>query len=85
MQASSDVRGALTQAIARLLPDADAGALAMAMAMWSLAHGLAVLHLDGKFRPEPAQAVAGRVRTAVDAVFAMNSIGLRAAESTEIV
>ncbi|MGO4487868.1 TetR-like C-terminal domain-containing protein [Microbacterium sp. 2RAF4] len=81
VQASSEVRGALTRAIARLFPDADAGALAMAM--WSMAHGLAVLHLDGKFRPEPAETVAERVRTAVAAVFAMNSTALRAAERTE--
>ncbi|MFE7195693.1 TetR/AcrR family transcriptional regulator [Microbacterium oxydans] len=71
VQASSEVRVGLTQTIERLFPDADAGALAMAM--WSMAHGLAVLHLDGKFRPEPAEAVAARVRTAVAAVFAMNS------------
>lgn len=45
----------------------------LATALWSLAHGLAFLHLDGKYRPEPAEAVAERVRAAVTAVLTLNT------------
>jgi AcrR family transcriptional regulator len=44
-----------------------------ATALWALAHGLAFLHLDGKLRPEPATAVAERVRAVVAAIFAMRA------------
>lgn len=37
-------------------------------AMWALVHGLAFLHLDGKFDSSSADAVAHRVRTAVTAI-----------------
>lgn len=37
-------------------------------AAWGLAHGLAALHLDGKYRPESPDEVAARVRGAVMAM-----------------
>ncbi|AKC37613.1 transcriptional regulator [Mycolicibacterium phlei] len=40
---------------------------AAANAMWALVHGLAFLHLDGKFETQPAEAVEQRVRAAVRA------------------
>lgn len=40
----------------------------MATAMWSLVHGLAFLHLDGKFDGSSSDATAARVRHAVSAI-----------------
>lgn len=55
----------------RLFPEADTPALATAM--WSVAHGLAFLHLDGKLRPEPPGAVAERIGAAIGALLAAGS------------
>ncbi|MEU1204058.1 TetR/AcrR family transcriptional regulator [Nocardia sp. NPDC005825] len=41
---------------------------AMAIAVWALVHGLAFLHLDGKFDAVSDEAVADRIRAAVFAV-----------------
>jgi AcrR family transcriptional regulator len=41
---------------------------AMSTAMWALVHGLAFLHLDGKFDASTPAVVSARVRAAVDAV-----------------
>ena len=41
---------------------------AMATAVWALVHGLAFLHLDGKFDADSDSDVAERVRSAVNAV-----------------
>jgi AcrR family transcriptional regulator len=41
---------------------------AMATAMWALVHGLAFLHLDGKFDTSSTEAVRDRVRAAVCAM-----------------
>lgn len=68
VRASGELRVLMNQVIERLFPDADAPPLATAL--WSLAHGLAFLHLDGKLRPEPADEVARRVRAPVAAIFA---------------
>ncbi len=55
------------KAIARqVIPSADAEPLATAM--WALVHGLAFLHLDGKFDSSDADVVADRVRAAVSAL-----------------
>ncbi|GAB3302498.1 TetR family transcriptional regulator [Epidermidibacterium keratini] len=43
---------------------------AVATAMWSLVHGLAFLHLDGKLDASPREAVAARVRETVLAMLA---------------
>lgn len=69
VQASQGLHSVLNEAIAGLFPGADASNLSTAL--WSMAHGLAFLHLDGKFRPEPAEAVAERVRSSVAAIFAI--------------
>lgn len=66
VQASGELHRILTEAVERFFPRADAAGLTTAL--WALAHGLASLHLDGKFRPEPTDAVAHRVRTAVHAI-----------------
>ncbi|MFJ9536117.1 TetR/AcrR family transcriptional regulator [Streptomyces sp. NPDC101225] len=71
----SEDRVAATAAIAeyvrdivrRTFPGADPDALWAAM--WALAHGLAFLHLDGKFDAVAPEAVAAQVRTAVLALF----------------
>ncbi|GAB5903603.1 TetR/AcrR family transcriptional regulator [Mycobacteroides chelonae] len=48
---------------------------AAANAMWALAHGLAFLHLDGKFETQPPEAVAHRVRAAAHAVLSAANHG----------
>jgi hypothetical protein len=48
----------------------SAGPEAMASAVWALVHGLAFLHLDGKFDTSSAEAVTEKVRTAVHAALA---------------
>ncbi|MDP5228658.1 MULTISPECIES: TetR/AcrR family transcriptional regulator [Arthrobacter] len=76
--ASGGLHEVLNDAVGRMFPDADAAALSTAL--WSLAHGLAFLHLDGKFRPEPADDVAARVRAAVTAIFALPTSSQRTTE-----
>lgn len=53
-----------------VFPDADAEALASAG--WSLAHGLAFLHLDGKLSTSSDAEVAERVRTAFAAILSVH-------------
>ncbi|MGC0362399.1 AcrR family transcriptional regulator [Rhodococcus sp. 27YEA15] len=57
--------------VEKAFPDADADS--MSTAVWALVHGLAFLHLDGKFEASPRQAVAERVRAAVLAVLAVSA------------
>ncbi|MBN9743270.1 TetR family transcriptional regulator [Amycolatopsis sp. A1MSW2902] len=71
VQASGALHELLAGAMASVYPDADAPALATAM--WSLAHGLAFLHLDGKFPASPAEDVAARVRASFDAVLSLHA------------
>ncbi|WP_129656321.1 TetR/AcrR family transcriptional regulator [Rothia halotolerans] len=71
VQASQALHAVLGDVIARLFPGRVTPELATAL--WSLAHGLAFLHLDGKYRPEPADEVAGRVRAAVSALLGLNA------------
>lgn len=66
VQASQALHTMLGEALDRLVPDRTSPELATAL--WSLAHGLAFLHLDGKYRPEPADEVATRVRSAIAAI-----------------
>lgn len=66
VQASQALHTMLGEALDRFFPDRASPELATAL--WSLAHGLAFLHLDGKYRPEPAAGVASRVRAAITAI-----------------
>lgn len=66
--ASRKLREVVAGAIAQFFPKADASNLAIAL--WSMAHGLAFLHLDGKLRPEPLEDVHARVHAAMAAVLA---------------
>ena len=52
----------------QVVPTVDSEPLATAM--WALVHGLAFLHMDGKFDSSSTAAVAHRVRTAVSAIVA---------------
>nr|WP_236595460.1 TetR/AcrR family transcriptional regulator [Mycobacterium paraintracellulare] len=67
-------RVAATAAIWELVSDGvracfpDSDVEAMSNAMWSLVHGLAFLHLDGKFDAASPAAVSDRVRDAVRAI-----------------
>lgn len=70
VQASGALHEVLNDVLDRLLPDQASPELATAL--WSLAHGLAFLHLDGKYRPEPADEVAARVRASVAAILGLN-------------
>ncbi|WP_373695380.1 TetR/AcrR family transcriptional regulator [Microbacterium maritypicum] len=71
VRASHGLHAVLNDAIEELFSGADVPSLSTAL--WSMAHGLAFLHLDGKFRPEPAEAVAERVRSSVAAIFAIST------------
>ena len=57
--------------VRRCFPGADAESLAIAV--WALVHGLAFLHLDGKFDASSDAAVTGRVDAAVHALLAASS------------
>lgn len=57
------IRGYLNSIVQQAFPSNDPDA--MAIALWGLVHGLAFLHLDGKFDSSSAQGVADRVRAAV--------------------
>jgi AcrR family transcriptional regulator len=52
----------------QVVPTVDSEPLTTAM--WALVHGLAFLHMDGKFDSSSTAAVAHRVRTAVSAIVA---------------
>jgi AcrR family transcriptional regulator len=52
--------------VRQVAPGGDVEALSTAV--WALVHGLAFLHLDGKFDASDPDAVAARVRAAVDAL-----------------
>lgn len=67
VRATAELHEWLALSLVRVFPDADAAALATAC--WSLAHGLAFLHLDGKLSSTPKSAVAPRVRAAFHAIF----------------
>lgn len=69
VQASQQLHAVLRQALEDLLPGIRDSNLSTAL--WAMAHGLAFLHLDGKFRPAPADEVAARVGLAVTAIFAL--------------
>lgn len=69
VKASQTLHAVLGEVLARLFPAQATPPLATAL--WGLAHGLAFLHLDGKYRPEPADEVADRVRAAVAAVLSV--------------
>lgn len=66
VKATHDVQELLLAAVARRLP--EAAPAATATALWGLAHGLAFLHLDGKFSPEPLAEVHQRVRASIAAL-----------------
>jgi AcrR family transcriptional regulator len=70
LQAAAELRELLTSALENVFPDTDAPALATAL--WSLAHGLAFLHLDGKFTATPPEDVAARVRSSFEAIFSVH-------------
>lgn len=59
----------LRSVMTAVFPHADS--VALATAGWSLAHGLAFLHLDGKFPASDQAAIDERVRSAFDAVLAL--------------
>jgi AcrR family transcriptional regulator len=61
----------LSEVIAGVFPASDPPALSAAL--WSLAHGLAFLHLDGKFSRASAEEIEARVRASFQAVFALQS------------
>jgi len=71
VQASGALHAVLGDLLARLYPHRMPSDLATGL--WGLAHGLAFLHLDGKYRPEPFDEVASRVRAAVAAVLGLTT------------
>ncbi|UUW89918.1 TetR/AcrR family transcriptional regulator [Pimelobacter simplex] len=69
VRAAAELNELLAQALAQVVPGADAAALADAG--WGLAHGLACLYLDGKLAATGPDEVAARVRAAFAAVGAL--------------
>jgi hypothetical protein len=67
VRAAAALHERLEAAMAEAFPGHDPAALATAG--WSLAHGLAFLHLDGKLPGADPTAVDERVRSAIAAVF----------------
>lgn len=70
VRASGNLHDLLGGVVTRLFPTVDGSSLSLAL--WSLAHGMAFLHLDGKLRPEPAHEVESRIRAAITAILALN-------------
>jgi AcrR family transcriptional regulator len=71
--AAAEVSQFLLACVGRAFPQADTEALATAS--WSLVHGLAFLHLDGKLPAAPRAEVDSRVRSAVTAILTLRSEG----------
>ena len=67
VRAAAALRGYLREVMARVFPQSEPDALATAG--WSLAHGLAFLHLDGKLPNADPEKIDERVRAAFAAVF----------------
>ncbi|MGD9528578.1 TetR/AcrR family transcriptional regulator [Pseudonocardia sp.] len=67
--ATTAINDYLHSVVRRAFPTADAEA--MAAALWALAHGLAFLHLGGKFDTSSAEVVAGKVRTTMSALLTL--------------
>lgn len=69
--ASQKLHAVLDNVLAEVFPGTDAPNLSTAL--WSMAHGLAFLHLDGKLRPEPLDEVRARVRAAITAALTLGA------------
>ncbi|MCI2185384.1 TetR/AcrR family transcriptional regulator [Bifidobacterium tibiigranuli] len=67
VRAAAALRDYLREVMARVFPQSEPDALATAG--WSLAHGLAFLHLDGKLPNTDPDEIDKRVRSAFAAVF----------------
>lgn len=67
VRAAAELHDLLAAAMGAVFGDADADALATAG--WSMAHGLAFLHLDGKLSSASRAEVAARVRSSFRAAF----------------
>ncbi|WP_308011106.1 TetR/AcrR family transcriptional regulator [Streptomyces sp. AC495_CC817] len=66
VEAATRIRTLLRSAASSVFPDSDPEALASAG--WSLAHGMAYLHIDGKLPYDSPDDVAARVRAALSAI-----------------
>lgn len=69
VRAAEEIHDLLRLAMTQVFPSADPEPLASAV--WSLAHGLAYLHLDGKLPVESEQEVSERVRAAFAAILSV--------------
>lgn len=69
VQAAGEIHLLLQAAMALVYPDGDADALASAG--WALAHGMACLHMDGKFTTASEGEAATRVRAAFAAIMSV--------------
>ncbi|WP_067245106.1 TetR/AcrR family transcriptional regulator [Microbacterium resistens] len=69
VRASDALHDTLGDQLERLFPSPSSPGLPTAL--WSTAHGLAFLHLDGKLRPADPADVETRVRDAVSALFGL--------------
>lgn len=76
VRAADALHELLEQALTNVAPASDTTALACAG--WSLAHGLAFPHLDGKLPADSPEEVADRVRSAFRAMTDLPQSGHRA-------
>lgn len=80
VQAAAEVQDLVSAAVASVFPEANAPALATAG--WSLVHGLAFLHLDGKLPADHSEEMSTRVRSSIEAILTVGGEGAaRRAES----
>lgn len=70
VQAAGELHTFIQAASEMVFPKADP--VALSLAAWSIVHGLAFLHLDGKLTPATPDAVADRVRDAFEAIFTLS-------------
>ncbi|MEY8566545.1 TetR/AcrR family transcriptional regulator [Corynebacteriaceae bacterium 7-707] len=69
VQAAGFLQAALTERLQAIYPGTAVDDLAVGL--WSTVHGLAFLHLDGKFPSEPSDQMDNRVRSAFAAVLGL--------------
>lgn len=70
VQAAGILQATLTETLRAVYPEGDVDNLAVGL--WSTAHGLAFLHLDGKLPAEPADEMYDRTRSAFLAVLGVS-------------
>lgn len=80
IRAAHDLKGTLSAPLHGAFPDSDHNALATAL--WSLTHGLAFLHLDGKLTGTSPEEIAAQVHATFSAI--LSAAGGLSARGTKL-